>query len=177
MKLLFPIMSSSSLTDPAMLQNHPHNWCISQMNYWYWLIETFRSLPWWLVTFSYVRSLSVSLWKKSWLKCIILTIAYSLKIVGIVTECISNHNDTNKHNNCLNLICMLNNWLITLLYKTIKELVNWNEEYHLTKVNKLILIFLLRFKWSRQKWICISIYLFTTSFICKNTSTTYSHKQ
>ena len=32
--------------------------------------------------------------KKSWLKCIILTIVYSLKRVSIVTECISDHNDT-----------------------------------------------------------------------------------
>ena len=53
--------------------------------------------------------------KKSWLKSIILTIVYSLKIVGIVTEYISDGNDTNKYNNCLNLICALNNWLIPLL--------------------------------------------------------------
>ena len=66
-----------------------------------------------MVTFSYVRALSVSMWKKSWLKCIILTIAYSLKSVGIVTECISDHNDTNKRNNCLNLIFMLNDFFIT----------------------------------------------------------------
>ena len=26
---------------------------------------------------------------------------YSLKSVGIVTECIGDHNDTNKRNNCL----------------------------------------------------------------------------
>ena len=31
-----------------------------------------------------------------------------LKSIGIVTECISDHNDINKHNNCLNLICALN---------------------------------------------------------------------
>ena len=45
---------------------------------------------------------------------IILTIAYSLKSesVGIVTGCICGHNDTNKSNNFLNLIYMLNNWLI-----------------------------------------------------------------
>ena len=30
-----------------------------------------------------------------------------LKSVTIVTESISDNNDTNKHNNCLNLICML----------------------------------------------------------------------
>ena len=54
-------------------------------------------------------------------KCIILTIAYSLKSVGIVTECINDHNDTNKCNNCLHLICMLNNWLINLSYQTSKE--------------------------------------------------------
>ena len=36
--------------------------------------------------------------------------------VTIVTECISNHNDTNKRNNCLILICMLNDWFIILLY-------------------------------------------------------------
>ena len=68
---------------------------------------------------------------------IILTLAYLLKSVGIVTECISNHNDTNKRNNCLNLICTLNDWLITLSYSTIKELVNWNEEFRQTIVNKL----------------------------------------
>ena len=45
--------------------------------------------------------------------CVLLTIAYSLKSVGIVIECISYHNDTNKCNNCLNLICMLNDRLIT----------------------------------------------------------------
>ena len=45
--------------------------------------------------------------------CVILTIAYSLKGVGIAIECISYHNDTNKCNNCLNLICMLNDRLIT----------------------------------------------------------------
>ena len=49
-------------------------------------------------------------------KCIILTMAYSQKSVGIVTDCISDHNDTNKSNNCFNLICTLNDWLITLSY-------------------------------------------------------------
>ena len=57
-----------------------------------------------------------------------------MKSFGIVTECISDHNDTNKHSNCLNLICLLNDWLITLLYY---QLVNWNEECRQTKVNKL----------------------------------------
>ena len=33
---------------------------------------------------------------------------YSLKSVGIVTECMSYHNDTNKRNNWLILICVLN---------------------------------------------------------------------
>ena len=36
---------------------------------------------------------------------------YSLKSVVIVTECISDHNDTSKRNNCLNLICALNVYL------------------------------------------------------------------
>ena len=35
-------------------------------------------------------------------------IVYSLKIVVVVAECISDHNDTNKRNNCFNLICALN---------------------------------------------------------------------
>ena len=35
-------------------------------------------------------------------------LVYSLKSVGIVTECISNYNDTNKWNDCLNLNCTLN---------------------------------------------------------------------
>ena len=30
------------------------------------------------------------------------------KSVAILTECVSDHDDTNKHNNCLNLICALN---------------------------------------------------------------------
>ena len=30
-----------------------------------------------------------------------------------MAECISDHNDTNKRNNCLNLICTLNDWLST----------------------------------------------------------------
>ena len=42
------------------------------------------------------QALSVSIWKKSWLQCIILTKAHSLKSDWIVTECISDHNDTNK---------------------------------------------------------------------------------
>ena len=44
------------------------------------------------------QDLSVSMWMKSWLKCIILTIAYSLNSVSVVTECISDHNDANKCN-------------------------------------------------------------------------------
>ena len=36
---------------------------------------------------------------------------HSLFTVVVVTECISDHNDTNKHNNCLNLICALNVYL------------------------------------------------------------------
>ena len=55
-----------------------------------------------------------SMEKKNWLKCIVLTIAYWQKSVGIVTECISDHNDTSKRNNSLNLIFMLNDLLITL---------------------------------------------------------------
>ena len=74
--------------------------------------------------------------KRDWLKCIILS-NFSLKSVGIVTECISNHNETIKHNNCLELICILNHWLITLSYQTTKELVNCNEECRQIKVNEL----------------------------------------
>ena len=33
-------------------------------------------------------------------------LVYSLKSVGIVTECISDHSDTNKRNNRMNLICV-----------------------------------------------------------------------
>ena len=33
------------------------------------------------------------------------------KTVVIVTECIGDNNDNNKHNNCLNLICGLNVYL------------------------------------------------------------------
>ena len=44
------------------------------------------------------QDLSVSMWKKSWLKCIILTIAYSLNSVSVVIECISDHNDADKRN-------------------------------------------------------------------------------
>ena len=36
--------------------------------------------------------------------------------------------------------------------------------------------FLLKFKWCREKCICILIYLLTVSFVYKNTRTTYSHK-
>ena len=32
---------------------------------------------------------------------IIKRIVYLLKSIAIVTECISDYNDTNKHNNCL----------------------------------------------------------------------------
>ena len=88
-----------------------------------------------MVTFSYVRALSVSLWEKSWLKCIILTIAYSLKSVGIVIGCISNHNNTNKHNNCLNLMWKLNGWVITVPCEAIKELVN-GEQYEKNLASK-----------------------------------------
>ena len=35
------------------------------------------------------------------------SIIYSLTSVGIVNESISDHNDTNKRFNCLNLICAL----------------------------------------------------------------------
>ena len=38
-------------------------------------------------------------------------IVYSFKSVAIVTECINDHNDTNKRNNCLNLISALNVYL------------------------------------------------------------------
>ena len=41
----------------------------------------------------------------------ILPIVYSLKSVIIMTECLSYHTDTNKRNNCLNLICTLNVYL------------------------------------------------------------------
>ena len=66
------------------------------------------TLPLPSVTFSYIRALSVSMWKKSWFKCIILTKVFWLKSIAIVTEYISKHNDTNKHYNCLGLICTLN---------------------------------------------------------------------
>ena len=46
--------------------------------------------------------------KKDRFAAILLSIAYSLKSVIIVTECISDRNETNKHNNCQNLICALN---------------------------------------------------------------------
>ena len=36
-----------------------------------------------------------------------VSIVYSLKSVGIVTECIGDYNDTNKRNNCLSLVCAL----------------------------------------------------------------------
>ena len=39
-----------------------------------------------------------------------------MKSVDIVTECIGDHNYTNKCNNYLNLICILNHWLIALSY-------------------------------------------------------------
>ena len=77
----------------------------------------------------------------------------------------------------------------------IKELYNLSKECCQTKVNKLyntwctindfcawarqfrkIFLFLIRFEWYRQKWICISIYLFTASFVYKNICTAYSHK-
>ena len=57
------------------------------------------------ITIGYIQLHSK--WKKSWLKCIILTKAYWLKSVVIVTECISDRNDDNGPNNYLNLICTL----------------------------------------------------------------------
>ena len=40
----------------------------------------------------------------------------------------------------------------------------YNERFsHLNKSLQNIL-FLLRFKWCKQKWICLSVYLFTASF-------------
>ena len=38
-------------------------------------------------------------------------IVYSLKSVVIVAECIRYHKDTNKRNECLNLICALSVYL------------------------------------------------------------------
>ena len=47
-----------------------------------------------------------------WSKAAIpMTIVCSLKSVVIVTTCISDHNDTNKRNNCLNSFCALNIYL------------------------------------------------------------------
>ena len=40
--------------------------------------------------------------------CHIFFIVYSLKSIVIVTECIGDHNYTNKRNNCLNWIYVLN---------------------------------------------------------------------
>ena len=48
---------------------------------------------------------------------ITMCIVYSLKGVGIVTECISDHNNTNKRNNCPSLICVLNKKIGSLLYR------------------------------------------------------------
>ena len=36
-------------------------------------------------------------------------IGHSLKNVGVISYCISDHNDTNKGNICLNLVCALRN--------------------------------------------------------------------
>ena len=36
--------------------------------------------------------------------------------------------------------------------------------------------FSVKFQILQPKWICISVYLFTASFVCKNTSAMYSHK-
>ena len=46
-----------------------------------------------------------------------MCIVYSLKDAGIVTECISDHNNTNKRNNCLSLIYVLKKTIGSLLYR------------------------------------------------------------
>ena len=51
-------------------------------------------------------------------------IVYSLKSVVIMSECTSDHNDTNKRHNCQNLICALNVYL--------------NDEYYGYFIDKLI---------------------------------------
>ena len=50
-----------------------------------------------------------------------------------------------------------------------------NDSHTWARRYRKIFLFLLRFKWCRQKWICISVYLFTASFVYKNTRATYSH--
>ena len=48
-----------------------------------------------------------------------------------------------------------------------------NDSHTWARHYRKIFLFLLRFKWCRQKWICISVYLFTASFVYKNTRATY----
>ena len=85
--------------------------------------------------------------------------------VDIVTEWISDHNDTNQRNNRLNdsealnitscqpwfnFVEKLYNWLIALSYQAIKVLVKWNEECRQTaKCCEVLLsydLYLLSFK-------------------------------
>ena len=114
MKHLFPTMSCSPLTEPALLCTHPQGWCILRMDYGL-MIMVHRNIQDITIMIGSIQSCQCfECWEKSWLKCITLTKAYWLESVGIVTECISDHNDTNKDNNFLNLICILIDWLITL---------------------------------------------------------------
>ena len=60
--------------------------------------------------------------------------------------------------------------------KTIKYFI-YNEWFlYMSKIIQKDISFLLRFKWCRQKSICISICLVTASSLYKNTCTSYSHK-
>ena len=90
MKLLFPTMSNSSLTDPALMCTHLHDW------YCLWISDTGSHYHNDLLHLV-MSGLWVLACGRRAVKCIILTIAYSLKSVGVATGWISNHNDTNKH--------------------------------------------------------------------------------
>ena len=97
MKNLFPTMSCSSLTDPALLRTHPQGWCISHMVYSYtgsWKHSGHYHSDRLHSATSGFECCIIN--NKSWLKCIIVTIANWLKIVNIVTECFSDYKDTNK---------------------------------------------------------------------------------
>ena len=61
---------------------------------------------------------------KMWASLSEVSKVHLLKSIIIVTEWISDHNDTNKRNNCLNLICALNVYL--------------NDEYERHFINKMI---------------------------------------
>ena len=150
MKQLFATMRCSSFDWPSIVVHSPSG--LMYIAYGL-VILVLKSIQVTIITVSYLRALSVSTWKKCWIKCIILTNDYWLKSVAIVTECIRDHNATNKCNNSLNLICMLNDLYV---------------EYCIKQKSKLI-------GTRNVVKCCISIYLLTASFIRKNTCTTYSH--